>query len=211
LVVLDSPSNHSKSSFGTRKTAFPFVPETLRHCEHRHRPTPFTSPETENRTPPQRQLPVRLSVCDSLIESSTTWREFDAHRERRITDRASAATDSADRQRRATESRRQNATELRNAQLSVVSCKPLLDSGPHPFVSGSSDERERWRSRPARKSQRIRGTSAGYVLRRTQAGTPRPRSSSATLARGWSMNLGPAKRYSRAGDRSFKPRFPHRS
>jgi hypothetical protein len=90
LVVLDSPSNHSKSSFGTRKTAFPFVPETLRHCEHRHRPTPFTSPETENRTCPQRQLPVRLLVCDSLIESSTTWREFDARRERRTTDLALA-------------------------------------------------------------------------------------------------------------------------
>jgi hypothetical protein len=44
-----------------------------------------------------------------------------------ITDRASAATDSADRQRCATEPRRQNATNFRNAQLSVVSCKPLLD------------------------------------------------------------------------------------
>ena len=38
----------------------------------------------------------------------------------------SAATASADHQRDATVSRRQNATELRNAQLSVVSCKPLL-------------------------------------------------------------------------------------
>jgi len=43
-------------------------------------------------------------------------------------DRASTATDSADRQRHATESRRQNATEFGNALLSVVSCKPLLDS-----------------------------------------------------------------------------------
>ena len=44
--------------------------------------------------------------------------------------RASAATDSADRQRHATGSRRQNATESRNAQLSVVSCEPLL-GGSH--------------------------------------------------------------------------------
>jgi hypothetical protein len=48
---------------------------------------------------------------------------------RRPTDRASAAIDRADRQRRATESRHQNATELRNAQLSGVGCKPLLDGG----------------------------------------------------------------------------------
>ncbi len=48
-----------------------------------------------------------------------------------LTDLASAATDIADRQRRATESRRQNATELRNAQLSVVSCKRLVASDAH--------------------------------------------------------------------------------
>ena len=47
----------------------------------------------------------------------------------RLTDGASAATDSADRQRHATDARRQNATEVRDAQLSVVSCKPLLDGG----------------------------------------------------------------------------------
>jgi hypothetical protein len=45
---------------------------------------------------------------------------------RRLTDRASAVTDSADRQRDVTESRRQNGIEMGNAQLSVVSCKPLL-------------------------------------------------------------------------------------
>ena len=44
----------------------------------------------------------------------------------RPTDRVSAATDSADRQRRATEPQRQNATELRNAQLSVVSLEALV-------------------------------------------------------------------------------------
>ena len=39
-----------------------------------------------------------------------------------LTDRASAATDSADRQRNATGARRQNANELGNNQLSVVCC-----------------------------------------------------------------------------------------
>jgi len=48
------------------------------------------------------------------------------HHSVRPTDRASAATDSADRQRWGTAVRRQNATELGNAQLSVVSCKPLI-------------------------------------------------------------------------------------
>ena len=46
------------------------------------------------------------------------------------TDRSSAATDSADRQRHVTESRRQKATESRIGQLSVVSCRPLL-GGEH--------------------------------------------------------------------------------
>ena len=50
-------------------------------------------------------------------------------RRRRLTDRASAATDSADCQRYATWARRQDATESRNARLSVVSCKPLLSGG----------------------------------------------------------------------------------
>jgi len=48
---------------------------------------------------------------------------IDASCTRRLTDRASAATDSADRQRYATEPRRQNATDSRSAQLSVGSCK----------------------------------------------------------------------------------------
>ena len=47
----------------------------------------------------------------------------------RPTDRASTATDSADRQRDATESRRQYDTEFTNAQLSVVSYKLLLGGG----------------------------------------------------------------------------------
>ena len=51
-----------------------------------------------------------------------------------LTDRVSAATDSADRQRHATESRRQNVTQLSNAQLSIVSCKPLLDGALLPGV-----------------------------------------------------------------------------
>ncbi len=55
---------------------------------------------------------------------------------RGVPDRASAATDGADHQRYATESRRQNPTNFRNAQPSVVSCKPLLGGG----VLGSVDD-----------------------------------------------------------------------
>ena len=42
------------------------------------------------------------------------------------TDRASAATNSADRQRDAAKSRRQNATELRNTELFAIGCQPLF-------------------------------------------------------------------------------------
>ena len=47
----------------------------------------------------------------------------------RLTDRASAATDSADRQRHATESRLQNGTKFGNAELCHVSYSALLGGG----------------------------------------------------------------------------------
>jgi hypothetical protein len=54
---------------------------------------------------------------------------------RRPTDRASIAASSADRQRDAAGSRRQDATELRSAQLSGVGCKPLSGGVPRSVVA----------------------------------------------------------------------------
>jgi hypothetical protein len=49
-------------------------------------------------------------------------------------------------------SRRQNATEFRNAQLSVVSCKPLLDGGLSPFGEAANIDPGRRRLQVARTS-----------------------------------------------------------
>lgn len=61
---------------------------------------------------------------------------------RRMTNRASAAADSADRQRNVTESRPQHAAELGNPQLSAVNCQPML-SGEREVDGWSSGQEMR--------------------------------------------------------------------
>ncbi len=46
-------------------------------------------------------------------------------------------------------SRRQNATELRNAQLSVVSCKRLLDGGRMAWTHNQQTDKEHAREQQA--------------------------------------------------------------
>jgi len=64
---------------------------------------------------------------------------------RRLTDRGSAATDGADRQRDVAEARRQDPTELRNAQPAVVSCKPSYDTSvvERRWPTGSTVRRQK--------------------------------------------------------------------